>query len=404
MANKAPDATDQPQAFLAQVSECMKSKGVTQANLARRIDRSPAYVSKLLRSTNLTMTTMVKLAEALEMPLRVELGQTAANGGAERAGEQAPATAVRREALGDQEPASPLAPVLSAPASSSSPAEADLDLEEATRIADQQIEGLHPAVEKVLWAKLRKRNITVPRRPPGRPLEDDSELLDEVAELEELGEAEDWSHAVRIVAARHPGHSELATRKRLRRKYPKQENRLRTRARGRIAEQHRRKQAEQARHRRQHPARVARSSGTAGYGRLGRPLSSLSPVLEVLEELQDQFALSDPVMEQLRTPYVLEEMARLTASWPEIELAAVRSADSEMQAATRSIAENASVVEKQLPYSAEATRSVLTSRDALGALPRYPDEVHRAFARKLEEMEPLRRQLEAMRSLPGWDW
>jgi len=58
--------------FSEEVGRLMDERGVTQAELARRLGTSRAYVAKVLRSTtNLTLATMAKLALALDA--RVDL-------------------------------------------------------------------------------------------------------------------------------------------------------------------------------------------------------------------------------------------------------------------------------------------------------------------------------------------
>jgi transcriptional regulator with XRE-family HTH domain len=52
----------------------MREAGVSRANLARKINVNPAYISKLLRGdTNYTLDTMVKIANALESDFRCHL-------------------------------------------------------------------------------------------------------------------------------------------------------------------------------------------------------------------------------------------------------------------------------------------------------------------------------------------
>jgi len=60
--------------FVDEVVRCMQQRGITQADLARRIDASQPYVCKVLRGdTNFTLTTMVKLADALGQDLHLHL-------------------------------------------------------------------------------------------------------------------------------------------------------------------------------------------------------------------------------------------------------------------------------------------------------------------------------------------
>lgn len=52
----------------------MDRQGISRSELARRIDTSPAYITKILRgSTNFTLDTMVKVARALNCSFRCHL-------------------------------------------------------------------------------------------------------------------------------------------------------------------------------------------------------------------------------------------------------------------------------------------------------------------------------------------
>ncbi len=65
LANVEMDFTDSLEAL-------MQRRGVTKSDLARRINTSPAYITKILRgSTNFTLETMVKLVRALDGELHV---------------------------------------------------------------------------------------------------------------------------------------------------------------------------------------------------------------------------------------------------------------------------------------------------------------------------------------------
>lgn len=62
--------------FLAQVNTRMQALGLSNAELAQRMGTSPAYITRLFRgSANLSVQTMVKLAQALGNTLRVELAE-----------------------------------------------------------------------------------------------------------------------------------------------------------------------------------------------------------------------------------------------------------------------------------------------------------------------------------------
>lgn len=58
--------------FTDSLESLMQRRGVNKSDLARRIETSPAYITKILRgSTNFTLETMVKLVRALEGELHV---------------------------------------------------------------------------------------------------------------------------------------------------------------------------------------------------------------------------------------------------------------------------------------------------------------------------------------------
>lgn len=65
LANVEMDFTDSLEAL-------MQRRGINKSELARLIETSPAYITKILRgSTNFTLETMVKLVRALEGELHV---------------------------------------------------------------------------------------------------------------------------------------------------------------------------------------------------------------------------------------------------------------------------------------------------------------------------------------------
>ena len=60
--------------FLEDINRLMSEGAITRAELARRIDAKPSYVTKILRgNANFTMTTMVKLARALNSAVHVHV-------------------------------------------------------------------------------------------------------------------------------------------------------------------------------------------------------------------------------------------------------------------------------------------------------------------------------------------
>lgn len=66
--------------FARVLNDAMSARGISRAELARRIGASPAYVTKVLRGdANLTIATMVKLAGAAGHALRFGLEANAAD-------------------------------------------------------------------------------------------------------------------------------------------------------------------------------------------------------------------------------------------------------------------------------------------------------------------------------------
>ena len=60
--------------FTEDLERAMKERGISRAELARRLGTSQAYVTKILRgNANFTLCSMVKLARAVEMDLRLHL-------------------------------------------------------------------------------------------------------------------------------------------------------------------------------------------------------------------------------------------------------------------------------------------------------------------------------------------
>lgn len=60
--------------FTEDMARAMDERGINRSDLARRMDSSPAYITKILRgSTNFTLASMVRIAKALEMDLHVHL-------------------------------------------------------------------------------------------------------------------------------------------------------------------------------------------------------------------------------------------------------------------------------------------------------------------------------------------
>ncbi|MFZ3208743.1 MAG: helix-turn-helix transcriptional regulator [Geobacteraceae bacterium] len=60
--------------FTTRLSQTMKQKEISKAELARRMETSQAYIAKVFRgNANLTIASMVKLARCAEMTFHPEL-------------------------------------------------------------------------------------------------------------------------------------------------------------------------------------------------------------------------------------------------------------------------------------------------------------------------------------------
>jgi transcriptional regulator with XRE-family HTH domain len=60
--------------FTEELCRCMETQGITRADLARRMDVSPAFITKILRGNcNFTLETMTKLSRAVGSELRIHL-------------------------------------------------------------------------------------------------------------------------------------------------------------------------------------------------------------------------------------------------------------------------------------------------------------------------------------------
>lgn len=60
--------------FTEELTRLMEIKNVTRAELAKKIDSSPAYITKVLRgNVNFTLASMTKLALALDSAVHVHL-------------------------------------------------------------------------------------------------------------------------------------------------------------------------------------------------------------------------------------------------------------------------------------------------------------------------------------------
>ncbi len=82
----------------------MERHGISRAELARRIGRSPAYVTKILRgTTNFTLETMTRVSQAVGCDLHIEINPRPDQ--ENRSGEQT-ASAIKADSDGTCNPTS----------------------------------------------------------------------------------------------------------------------------------------------------------------------------------------------------------------------------------------------------------------------------------------------------------
>lgn len=152
------------------------------------------------------------------------------------------------------------------------------------------------------------KHVSGARRRPGRPKgsgrKPDEPLLALMADLIVKEPEKSERKAADAIAIDHPGHSAKATARRLRRKFGEDRDRLLEAARMRL------------RRRKMHRADDARRTKRADRPAVRRsasspPIASMAGTSRFLGELQEKFGIDQELIERLRAPYMLEEIARL---------------------------------------------------------------------------------------------
>jgi len=65
--------------FIQGVTRIMQQKEITNAELARRLETSPAYITKVMRGdTNFTLDSLVKITYALDSKVHIHVADTSA--------------------------------------------------------------------------------------------------------------------------------------------------------------------------------------------------------------------------------------------------------------------------------------------------------------------------------------
>jgi len=274
--------------FLDDVARLMEEKGINQAELAGRLNVSPAQVSKILSGrANLTVSTLSRVSKALDASMWLRL---AVEDEEAAAGQDAGEAASAREA--DQiemlEPS-------------------DQDLEAA---ASELIDKLPPEAVARISKRCEKGERKRPGRPKGSGLIPDESRLERMADLLVAKGARSERQAAELIAEEDPGHSKKSTIRRLRRKFAEGREQLLAAALERLRQQ-RGAQGETV-SRDSRPRRVDRSP--VGARTPSSPPAALRDQTPgFLAGLQRDFQIDREIIDQLRTPYMLEEIAQLTS-------------------------------------------------------------------------------------------
>lgn len=365
------------QRFHDQLVALMERREISQADLARRMDRPESYVSKILRGeSNLTPPTMERIASAMGVEFSIHLVDPAdtSTGSAELShGESSSGAGSTPE------------PSTSKPLTLSKEAEAK---------AVAVLEELPPEVLAHL-IRLAPKSENSAGRPPG-PHYDYTQHLLLMGIYLLTGEAKSEREAARLVRQWAKENGKLRpSSSTLRRHFRQQREVFLERARFQLARKRRAAAADEApqSHRSERVRQRASGDGAAGAGRTGgagRPLSSYDSVTRELSRLYEEFRFPIEALEALRTPYVLEEVQRLaaTANAAWINFEAVRSLEREYLAAVPSIPPEITVAINQLESAIREKRVA-----ALAAANLLPESARVQFARHLDATRDLARRI-----------
>lgn len=362
MATKKRQPAAAVQRFLNQLVALMEERDISQADLARRMNRPESYVSKILRGeSNLTPPTMERIAAAVGVDVSIHLVDPA-----------------------DTLKGSTPEPSASKPLTRNKEAEAK---------AVAVVKELPPEVLAHVL-RLAPKSGNSAGRPPG-PHYDYTQHLLLMAIYLVSGEAKSEREAAELVRAWAKRHKKLQpSSSTLRRHFREQREVFLERARFELAKK-RRAAAGDEEPQPQRPERVwkrASGAGAAGGGGVGMgyPLSSYESVTRELTRLYDEFRFPMEALESLRTPYVLEEVQKLAAAAlaPQIDLDAVRGLDREHLAALRSIPPEVTMAARQFE-SAICEKGA----SALAAANLVPDSATAQVARHVDAAQDLARQI-----------
>lgn len=319
-------------AFRDDVLRHMKAMGISQVELARRLESSAAFVSKVLRGNgNLTVATLLKIGKALGVRVSLRL-ETPETGELASASSEGPAARKETSVSGE---VSHGGSELTATAR-----------ESAAATARELIETLNPEVVKEIGrfvAKAPKR----PGRPKGVGVIPDEAALERMADLIIANEVRSERQAAENTAAEDPGHSEKATARRLRRKFAADRQALLAAAKRRRQQQVAGCESENREGMSSAEPTVPSTGGAPSgwYSSLGE-LAGAADFVSVLER---HFELDRAIAETLRGPHILEEIAylaslsaasaQMTPAWAEANRLDSASAHFADQLASRTVQE-----------------------------------------------------------------
>lgn len=318
-------STDSPppsivQRFIAEASRCMKEQGISQAELARRLTCTKAYVHKLLKGEeNLTAATMEKLAESLGLELAVTVHRRRNLNSHDRV-----------EPGADAEPASPSGTEASEILRSLHL----LNAIDARAFLDKCGSEARSAIYKVVQdATSQDGKKSKPGRKKGSGANCYPQMIymarllegeNPPSEREASRRAEEWAAEQRAAADQDAENlPELLSAETLRGRFRRNKEAYLVEARRILAQQRTEAPATAATEGtlgtgERRPAAVAgnrRASGSSRAVREGNdfdaPLSSLKSVRREIDLLAGRYGLSDQSLTLLRKPGVLEEIGRL---------------------------------------------------------------------------------------------
>lgn len=390
MATRKRQPTAAVRKFLEQLTALMKEKEISQAELARRMDRPESYVSKLLRGgSDLTPATMERIAAAMdtELDLQLKVPDAAAAGTAGAPEGDAPTDTT---ATPEQRQPTPL-----------TRREKEETRAKALAVTDELPPEVLAEVVRIgsktnrIGSKTRNRR----GRPKG-PVYNYKQQLHRMAILRVSGQAKSERDAANQTEEWAKDQGLVGSASTLRRHFAKDRETYLKRAEFELSRERRETAAAPAEAPPpERPRRVwKRASGAAGGGEgggLGRPLSSYDSVTRELTRLHDELRFPMEVLESLKTPYVLEEVGKIAEELDAIQQEAAPRLDTEELSPTRAISQDVAEMADGVGSLARDATLGIAGKDFL------PECVTATLAREVDPASALRRATEMHELLPA---